>query len=174
MTAALLLAGMLLSHPMPSCLTAYGETACGFGCAASAGEVRCAATPAGLCQGTARGVVCFDPPEGGWHLPRASCLVVGGLTACGYGCQAAGGDVKCAQSPWGLCIADFGRVECWDPPSAPVATAGPTPPAECLRDFGTLACGWGCVAALGQVRCSQVAGGRCRVDVGRLQCDGDP
>lgn len=172
MTAALYLAALVLSHPLPSCLTAFGQTACGYACAASGGEVKCAATPAGVCHGTASGVTCFDPPEGGWRHPQAACLVSEGVVACGYGCQAVGADVKCAQTPQGLCIADFGRVDCWDPVVA-VAAGVEAPPAECLRDYGALACGWGCVADLGQVRCSQVPGGRCRADFGRLVCDGD-
>ncbi|MCC6334641.1 MAG: hypothetical protein IT380_11740 [Myxococcales bacterium] len=171
MPAALYLAALLLSHPLPTCLSAYGQTVCGFSCAASAGQVRCAATPAGICHSTAEGVVCFDP-EGGWRLPRASCLVSAGVTACGYGCQAVGGDVKCAQTPYGLCIADFGRVDCWDPMLPLEQPPAEVPPAECVRDYGSLACGWGCAVELGQVRCSQVPGGRCRADLGRLVCDG--
>jgi hypothetical protein len=100
-------------------------------------------------------------------------LVSEGEVACGYRCQAVGADVKCAQTPAGLCIADFGRVDCWDPVVWVPAAGSEAPPAECLRDFGALACGWGCVAALEQVRCSQLPGGRCRVDFGRLTCDGD-
>jgi len=173
MLVALYFAAQVLSHPLPECLTAFGQTACGYSCAAASGEVRCAATPAGVCQGASGGVVCFDPPAGGFRLPRAACLTSSGATACGYGCQAAGTDVKCAQTPYGLCVADFGRVDCWDPPALPATPALVAIPAQCVRDFGSLACGWGCVAEAGQVRCSQVPGGRCRLDVGRLVCDGD-
>jgi hypothetical protein len=49
-------------------------------------------------------------------MPRARCKSSHGAIACGYGCVAAHGQVKCAQTPHGVCKAAYGKITCWDPP----------------------------------------------------------
>ncbi|MCC7072544.1 MAG: hypothetical protein IT383_14545 [Deltaproteobacteria bacterium] len=46
--------------PAMSCLTAYGKTACGYGCQSGYGDVRCARTPNGVCQSAFGKVVCSE------------------------------------------------------------------------------------------------------------------
>ena len=78
--------------------------------------------------------------SGSAFADEARCISAYGAKACGYACEAAYGQVKCAQTPYGACTAAYGELTCWDPPrvhrlrSAPVAQ---------------------CVAAEGKITCSQ-------------------
>src|SRR5262245_13715457 len=83
--------------------------------------------------------------------PRASqCLNAYGQTACGYDCRADSGEVRCANTPQGVCTAAYGRVVCWDPsPQLLWATGGQLPPARCESTDGNIACGYRCVNAYG-------------------------
>ena len=103
----------------PTCTSAYGTTACGYDCVAAYGQVKCAATPAGVCAAASGEVTCWDPPRrhGRFrrrHQPKASCTSAYGTTACGYGCVAAYGEVRCASTPGGVCNAAYGEVTCSD------------------------------------------------------------
>lgn len=109
------------SFPTYQCLSAYGETACGFSCTSGYGDLKCAQTPLGVCHSAYGEVVCWDPPRWlGYHLPpgmpRASCISAYGDIACGFRCQAAFGEVACAQTPWGTCTVSYGDLICADPP----------------------------------------------------------
>ena len=111
------------------CKSAFGEIACGYDCKAAFGEVKCAQTPEGTCQASFGELTCWDPqptfgrsPVG--HHPRArvlqdqekaTCTSAYGQTACGYDCKAAYGEVKCAQTPRGTCVAQYGEITCFDP-----------------------------------------------------------
>jgi len=123
--------------PAADCVSAYGETACGWSCTAAYGEVRCARTPYGLCEAAYGEITCWDPPGAGaaasphsghghsrhqsaavseaW--PPSTCESAYGLTACGWDCTAAYGQVRCARTPQGRCEAAYGEVTCWDPPA---------------------------------------------------------
>lgn len=153
----------------PQCVTAYGETACGYDCTAAYGEIACAQTPHGVCQAQYGEVTCWDPPvvarvedhqiaeyRGEHRRPELRddapprCVSAYGTTACGFDCTAAYGQVACAATPQGACEAAYGDLKCWDPPTpAPYGF----PPAECLAAYGQIACGYGCEAAYGEVTC---------------------
>lgn len=109
------------------CKSAYGTTVCGYDCVAAYGEVRCAATPEGSCTAGYGEVTCWDPPrrehrhhrryrrdddDGDDDDARSECKSAYGTTACGYGCVAAYGEVKCASRPGGVCQAAYGEITC--------------------------------------------------------------
>jgi len=103
--------------------------------------------------------------------PQQECKSAYGTTACGYGCVAAYGEVKCASQPGGTCSAAYGQVSCWEPPAQQrqygyVATQ----PSECKSAYGTTACGYGCVAAYGEVKCASQPGGVCEAAYGQVTC----
>jgi hypothetical protein len=95
------------------CLSEYGTTVCGYGCAAGFGAVKCASQPGGVCGAGYGRVTCFEPTT---YVPgvRAECKSDYGTTQCGYGCVAAYGVVRCAQQPGGVCHAAYGSVTCTD------------------------------------------------------------
>jgi hypothetical protein len=111
--------------PTPECLTKSGETACGYHCWSHDGDVQCAESPDGVCGNSRDEIKCWDPSpatycvETGRPLPRPRCVVYDGQIACGYNCETRNGEVACAQTPAGKCIAEHGEVRCFDPP-APV------------------------------------------------------
>ncbi|MCA2979976.1 MAG: hypothetical protein INH41_08865 [Myxococcaceae bacterium] len=162
------------------CKTAYGAVVCGFDCVAAYGKVRCATTPAGACEAAYGQVTCFDPPTGfdaSGALVKASCTSAFGVTACGYGCVAAYGQVRCAQTPLGVCRALQGRIECFDPQAlgrlgwrAPAVAV----PGECKNAYGSVVCGYHCVAAYGQVRCARTPLGACHAAYGEVKCFDPP
>src|SRR6185436_17601218 len=84
------------------------------------------------------------------------CLSNYGQTVCGYDCTANYGQVKCARTPAGACMAQYGKVVCWDP--AYYGRYAP-PKAQCLANYGQIACGYSCVANYGMVRCAQTPNG---------------
>lgn len=152
--------------PQAQCLSNYGQTVCGFGCVANYGQIKCAQTPGGVCKAEYGRITCWDPPAWAPGVPVAQCLSNYGQTACGYGCVANYGRVKCAQTPAGVCKAEYGQITCWDPqvwvPGAPAA--------QCVSNYGKTVCGFGCVADYGQVQCAQTPWGRCEARGGRVTC----
>jgi hypothetical protein len=122
--------------------------------------------PAGYAAGYPDGY-----PSGYPAYPQQECKSAYGTTACGFGCVAAYGEVKCASNPGGACTAAYGRVTCWEP--APRGTYGgyeAAPASECKSAYGETACGYGCVAAYGTVRCAQQPGGACAAAYGEVTC----
>jgi hypothetical protein len=97
----------------------------------------------------------------------ARCLSAYGTTACGFHCVSAYGEVRCARTATGACLAAYGQVTCWDPPRSArrLRAAG-----RCLAAYGTIACGYGCAAAYGEVRCAQTPQGTCSASYGQLTC----
>ena len=158
------------------CVTSSGKTACGFHCVSGEGTVKCAQTPQGLCSVSSGIVACWDPPSilvrvFGDRVPRGSCVTTYGQMACGYSCETNSDRALCAQTPFGECKSYEGRIACWDPPAAVIATMRDrTPAAECLASSGKIACGYHCVAHDGVVRCSQTPQGRCSVEQGKVVC----
>lgn len=96
---------------------------------------------------------------------QAECKSAYGLTACGFACVAAYGEVKCARTPQGVCTSAYGKLTCWDPQPEPSPQA-----ATCLKRYGEVACGYGCKAAYGQVRCASRPQGVCKAAYGRVVC----
>ena len=129
-----------------------------------------APTPA---QGQATG---DDDDDGG-----SQCKSAYGTTVCGYHCVAAYGEVRCAQTPAGSCTAEYGNVTCWDPSGGTRRwhrrwrdrdRDGDDDEArsECKSAYGTTVCGYGCVAAYGEVKCASRPGGTCAAAYGEVTC----
>jgi hypothetical protein len=159
-----------------TCLTSEGKTACGFHCMASFGEVRCAQRPDGICFIGAGTVTCWDPPPiVRTALPlrpaRPQCVASAGQVACGFECIVNYDRVACAQTPLGACKANEGRLVCWDPPGQVIAAQGArTPLVTCISNYGKVACGYGCIATFGVVRCAKTPGGFCRAERDQVFC----
>ncbi len=110
-----------------------------------------------------------QPAYTAYGAPRQECKSEYGTTACGYGCVAAYGQVRCAANPGGVCSAAYGQVTCSE--GTPVAGYyGPPPQQQCKSEYGTTACGYGCVAAYGVVRCASQPGGTCSAAYGQVTC----
>jgi hypothetical protein len=170
------------------CVTGYGRTACGFSCVKAYGDVQCAQTPWGRCAAAYGRVVCGDPlpPQGGFspipgrfgrigRIPPVQCESAYGMTACGYDCKAAYGVVRCAQSPWGRCLAQGGQVICSDPSAwgfFPGAVEDGGSDYKCHPTQGGVVCGYNCIQAPGgRVHCSQTPYGVCQSTFGlRVKC----
>lgn len=158
----------------PSCKSAYGQTACGFECVAAYGEVKCARTRFGVCHAAYGKVACWDPPR---FLVRrravrpgdARCVAGYGTIGCGFNCVSAYGVVKCSRTPQGRCLAAYSKVVCGDPPRRMFRRGRPRQ-LECKAGYGDVACGYGCVAAYGQVKCSRTPAGRCQASGGSVVC----
>jgi hypothetical protein len=163
--------------PGASCTAAYGQIACGFSCVAAYGELRCARTPGGVCQSHAGRIVCFEPASTGvppgTHVQQATCAVAAGVLTCGYHCVTAAGTTKCANTPAGACGSVAGTITCNDPPSH-LAFLPQTTRMECLSAAGTMACGYSCRAASGEVRCAATPSGTCAVAAGAVTCYDPP
>ncbi len=180
---ALLVANALAADP--DCLSAFGQTACGYDCEAAYGKVACAQTPEGKCEAAYGDITCWDPPPqaptmrrpridpgflppaGRPNDPPATCESAFGMQACGYDCEAAFGVVKCALTPQGVCDSAFGEVTCWDPP---YRLAPGAPPATCESAFGKTACGYDCEAAFGEIACASTPQGKCDAAFGKVTC----
>lgn len=108
--------------PRPRCVSEYGEIVCGYECLARFGKARCARTPDGICFARNDQVTCWDPPpqlrvaHGNAPLPRPKCVEEYGQIACGFQCLARHDQLKCTQTPEGICREEDGQVICWDPP----------------------------------------------------------
>jgi len=179
---------LALSHPGPppaeaECKSAFGQTVCGFGCIAAYGAVKCARTPEGRCQAAYGEITCWDPdtdaPRPGPGRPGrpnpwpdrdpgngASCENAFGKTACGYDCKTAFGDIKCAQTPLGVCHAAYGKLVCWDPPR----WVRSSEKARCETAYGEIVCGYRCVSAYGRTRCASSPQGACKAAYGDVTC----
>ncbi len=171
---------LAFAHPGPpapdaECKSAFGKTVCGFGCVAAYGEVKCAQTPEGRCQAAYGEITCWDPEQrpGPGHRrhdrevgPGATCQNAYGKTACGFDCKTAFGEIKCAQTPLGVCHAAYGKLVCWDPP----AWVRGGEKARCETAYGDIACGYHCVSAYGKIRCASSPRGACKAAYGDVTC----
>lgn len=167
--------------PEPSCLTAFGETACGYDCLAAFGQVRCAQVPHGACHAAFGTVACgpgspdrFSPSD--W--PKATCVAAYGKIACGYGCARGFGEVACASTPWGACIAAYGGVTCTpdDPRVIRASLYGSSiPTSTCVAGFRKRACGWSCFTSRGEAVCARTPWDTCQMDLaGNVHCSSGP
>lgn len=160
-----------------TCITNYGKVACGYHCLAAHGEVGCARTSAGICGTTDRHLVCWDPPDSvrahyGDNVPRPQCVTRSGEIACGYRCEGRdSGEVQCAATPDGICVATSRGITCWDPPvAAYCADDRPLPRPKCITVDGYAACGYGCAARNGELACALTPGGSCQVLHNQIIC----
>jgi hypothetical protein len=101
----------------------------------------------------------------------ADCLTSEGKTACGFHCVSGEGQVRCAQTPEGVCSVASGVVACWDPPSVlkralPVGIPAP----ECTTTYGQTACGYSCETNSDHALCAQTPFGACAASEGKLAC----
>jgi hypothetical protein len=106
----------------PQCVTSLHGVACGFHCAQTGDRVACANSPMGACGWRFGELRCWDPaPEVRWameaqgNLEPAECERTLDHVVCGYHCVSTLSQVRCAQSPWGVCDRHFETLACWDP-----------------------------------------------------------
>lgn len=152
----------------PKCEAAYGKIECGYNCTSGYGEVKCGKTPTSVCVAAYGEVKCQDfipvrrdeDRYGSGRRSRDRILLPGkspecksgyGKNVCGYSCVAAYGEVRCAQTPQGVCGSGYGEVKCFDP----ISPRRWDPPAQCLAGYGVVECGYNCVAGYGEVKCRQ-------------------
>ncbi len=157
----------------PECQSSGGKTVCGYHCVSEYGRVACAQTPAGACTASYGRLTCWDPPgdrRDTRRWPPAECISNYGTTVCGYSCVAEYGQIRCAQTPEGVCTAAYGRLTCWEPPRVPRYAGRSASRAECVSQYGRTACGYSCVADYGEIRCAQTPEGVCMAAGGRLTC----
>jgi len=199
------LISLALGAPEKECVEGPGYKACGYHCVAQFGSAKCAATPEGVCHVSMSNITCWDPPADFAQFvgdERPTCVERFGKVACGFGCVAEGGDVRCgrvpgakcvrgssgmtcgfgcvtrrnevrcASTPLGVCIAGRSKLACYDPPRNLVRKYGAElPRPECLEGRYEVACGYDCMTSGGKAKCSSVPGGTCRVVRGRIECD---
>jgi hypothetical protein len=152
-----------------------GQTACGYHCLRAEGQVRCAQTAEGVCSSSSGVVACWDPPallrRVYERVPEASCVTNGAQTACGYHCVVGSDRAQCAQTPFGACRVNAGRLVCWDPPAEVILARGErTPGASCAISGDRVVCGYRCEVWQGVVRCAQTPDGVCQHQGGAVAC----
>ena len=164
----------------PTCISRDNQIACGYQCTSNLESLACAQTADGLCAATPTKVGCWDPPPDIRQLlaadptvPRPSCVVRGASVACGFNCTTTLTKAACANTPMGNCLARFGQIQCWDP--APevrwaMEESGRLEYAQCDSTLDQIACGYHCLAALSQVRCSGSPAGLCERHFDLLAC----
>lgn len=176
-TALLVLS--LSQLPAQKCVSASGVTKCGYACTAGGGEVKCAATPLGACVSAYGEVTCWDPSAAVLRAATqrtapAQCVAASGKVACGWSCVAHAGEVRCAQTPGGVCAGNGGQIVCSEAVAQPRYDDRPryrdVPQQECLSKYGKTVCGYGCVAGYGEVKCATRPGGVCQAAYGEITC----
>lgn len=107
----------------------------------------------------------------GGDASAAECLTSSGKTACGFHCVGASGDVRCSQTPEGVCSVASGIVVCWDPPPVLRRVFGERfPPPTCVTTSYQTACGYSCEMSNDRAQCAQTPFGECQVSEGKLVC----
>jgi hypothetical protein len=105
------------------------------------------------------------------YAPQRECKSEYGTTVCGYHCVASYGQVQCADSPMGACVAEYGNITCWSPsPEVRQQYRDAGPAAQCVSQYGTSVCGYNCAAEYGEVRCAQTPSGVCQAAYGNVTC----
>lgn len=93
------------------------------------------------------------------------CLTSSGVTACGFHCISAESQVRCAQTPDGVCSSSSGVVACWDPPiDTPAVAYDPAAERACLAGSDGRVCGFRCLATARATGCGAERRDVCRVD----------
>jgi hypothetical protein len=98
-----------------------------------------------------------------------SCHTSGGAVACGYHCRAELGEVRCAQTPEGICQRLEGQLVCWDPPEeVRLHDSSHTP--RCKAKRGEIACGYSCATSETKLACAQTPWGVCTTRYDEVVC----
>lgn len=153
--------------PKPVCETDGSNIACGYDCKREGARVACAATPLGICVRQYGAVTCFDPPPEvygvfGKSAPAPSCKAQDGMVACGYGCVAANNQIACAKTPFGVCGEAGGAPACFDPDGPTICAKGKSmAKAQCVKQSGSVICGYACARAGDEVACAKTPDGSC-------------
>jgi hypothetical protein len=101
----------------------------------------------------------------------ADCLTSNGKTACGYHCVSGENQVRCSQTPDGVCSVSSGIVACWDPPAVLRGIFGARAlGARCVTNYGQMACGYACETSSDRAQCAQTPFGACGASDGRVAC----
>ncbi len=111
------------------------------------------------------------PPPPRAPAPKPECHTSGQSRACGFHCKAGLGEVACARTPDGLCVALEGKLVCWDPPDA-VRFHPPkrATPASCRAKFSELACGYACETSATHLGCAKTPYGTCSARYDAVTC----
>jgi hypothetical protein len=81
------------------------------------------------------------------------------------------GQVRCSQTPEGVCSVSSGIVACWDPPAVMRTVFDGRPPAgHCVTNYGQTACGYVCETNSDRAQCAQTPFGVCGNIEGRIAC----
>ena len=156
--------------PTPSCVTNYGQTACGYHCIANSDQAQCAQTPFGACRANGGHLVCWDPPAEviaarREATPVAGCIASNDRVVCGYHCDAYQGSMECSQTPDGACHRERGIVVCWDPPLDTAAVPyDPAGERACIGASDGRSCGFRCLATARASGCGTDRRDACRYD----------
>lgn len=163
--------------PTATCVTTYGQMACGYVCDTTSDRALCSQTPFGACGEVEGRIACWDPPAAvvlakQKKTPIPTCLVDSGKIACGYGCVAHDGVVRCAETPDGGCRVEQGKIICWDPPLDSFATTyDPATELACLDATDGRLCGYRCIATMAHSACGAGRADSCRTQADRLVCE---
>lgn len=101
-----------------------------------------------------------------------SCHTSGRAVACGYQCRAELGEVRCAQTPEGICLRLEGQLACWDPPEE-VRLHGLRDGSHkplCKAKLGEVACGYACATSETKLACAQTPWGVCTTRYDEVVC----
>ncbi len=106
------------------------------------------------------------------QTPAPECRTSGGVQACGFHCRAELGEVKCAQTPQGLCTRVESQLVCFDPPEEArihldsLALAK----AVCKSKRRSVECGYNCVDSPNQLQCAKTPYGVCTTRFDNVTC----
>jgi hypothetical protein len=162
--------------PQPSCVTTYGQTACGYSCETNSDRALCAQTPFGECRASDGKIACWDPPAAVVaakrdKTPHAACISSLGKIACGYHCQNYDGVLRCSETPEGTCSVEQGHLVCWDPPLDTYQLAfEPSAELACIDGADGRSCGYRCIATSRHSACGSSRGNSCWAEPDRLVC----
>lgn len=103
--------------------------------------------------------------------PAVECRTSGLSVACGFHCRAELDEVKCAQTPQGLCTRLERQLVCWDPPDEVrfhgTQTLGRP---QCKSKYRDVACGYSCLTSPNHLACAQTPFGVCATRFDRVVC----
>jgi hypothetical protein len=103
--------------------------------------------------------------------PKPECRTSGMNVACGFQCRAELDQVKCAQTPQGLCQRVEQQLVCWDPPEEARLHGGDAlKKATCKAKYRDVSCGYACVTSPNHLACAQTPWGVCATRFDRVEC----
>ncbi len=142
------------------CLSAYGQTKCGYGCEKAYGKIKC-----------------------GTH-PGMQCVSAYGDIKCGYNCVKAYGKIKCgSRSSYSRKTTEGSYNDYYSKSerrsknnsydnyySKDRETFTARTASKCLSAYGKIKCGYGCVEAYGKIKCGKSPGMQCMAAYGDIKC----